>query len=237
MRNMVCLKCLFFFAHVNLQTLKSKTPGTEALKTSQIDREIYRQIEIGFVTSSSSFLGWYLLFDASYHKSSNVSYHPGSVVRVGPNELSFIDEDAWTGIYSKPPGKPQLRKDDYVIRPIRKDVKGLLFETNDTMHGRMRYVIKCPQLASFECSILLSRWPTDWQDYTDATFPMPSRISRWENRHQSSLVMLTCLFGGCMRVPHLRLISRVGWASPCLISLEIWYLASRLIACRLRICM
>jgi hypothetical protein len=65
----------------------------------------------------------------------------GFVIRVTPNELSYIDEDAWNDIYGKFPGKPQLKKKPgNAPGPPRKRY-GLLTTPNDVDHTRMRYII------------------------------------------------------------------------------------------------
>src|SRR5208282_5607350 len=62
----------------------------------------------------------------------------GPVVRILPNELSYITEDAWNDIYGKFPGKPQLvKKIPNVPGPPRK-FNGLFTAESDTDHARMR---------------------------------------------------------------------------------------------------
>ncbi|KUJ21564.1 putative cytochrome P450 monooxygenase [Mollisia scopiformis] len=62
----------------------------------------------------------------------------GPVVRVAPNDLSFITAEAWNDIYGKPVGRPQLAKDPVAFLRNPNDYADLLFEPDPTEHGRMR---------------------------------------------------------------------------------------------------
>jgi hypothetical protein len=62
----------------------------------------------------------------------------GPIIRVGPNELSYITEDAWNDIYGKVPGKPQLVKKNRTRAGPPKKFEGLLRTKNDADHARMR---------------------------------------------------------------------------------------------------
>ncbi|KAG4429108.1 hypothetical protein IFR05_015410 [Cadophora sp. M221] len=62
----------------------------------------------------------------------------GPVVRLAPNELSFIAAEAWEGIYSKS-GKVQLQK-DHTFLPPSTGVNGLIFEPDDEHHKELRKV-------------------------------------------------------------------------------------------------
>ncbi|KAF5873344.1 putative cytochrome p450 protein [Botrytis fragariae] len=48
-------------------------------------------------------------------KSAHEKYGP--IVRSAPNELSFITPEAWTDIYAKKPGRPEMPKGNYVPQP------------------------------------------------------------------------------------------------------------------------
>lgn len=63
----------------------------------------------------------------------------GPIVRIAPDELVFIEEEAWQDIYGKPqPRNTQLRKDPTVFVTAPKGPKGILVEPNDEIHGRLR---------------------------------------------------------------------------------------------------
>ena len=76
----------------------------------------------------------------------------GPVVRIASNELSFTSATAWEDIYSKKPfNKPQLQK-DHTFLPPANGTSGLIFETDDIQHSRLRlwlffdffFPISCP---------------------------------------------------------------------------------------------
>jgi hypothetical protein len=63
----------------------------------------------------------------------------GPVVRLAPNTLTYILEDAWTDIYGRPaPRNTQLMKDDAQFVPLGDSAPGLLMEPDDTEHARIR---------------------------------------------------------------------------------------------------
>jgi hypothetical protein len=62
----------------------------------------------------------------------------GSIIRTGPNELSYITEDAWNDIYGRVPGKPQLVKKNRTTAGPPKKFEGLPRTKNDADHARMR---------------------------------------------------------------------------------------------------
>jgi hypothetical protein len=62
----------------------------------------------------------------------------GPVVRISPNELSYITDDAWNDIYGKFPGKPQLLKLAQTVSDPPKKLPGLFTTTSDIDHARMR---------------------------------------------------------------------------------------------------
>jgi len=61
----------------------------------------------------------------------------GPIVRISPNELSYITEDAWNDIYGKFSGKPQLVKTLNATGPPKKS-NGLFATESDADHARMR---------------------------------------------------------------------------------------------------
>jgi hypothetical protein len=62
----------------------------------------------------------------------------GPVIRIGPNELSYITEDSWNDIYGKVPRKPQLVKKTRIAPGAPKEFEGLFRAKNDADHARMR---------------------------------------------------------------------------------------------------
>ncbi|KUJ07971.1 cytochrome P450 [Mollisia scopiformis] len=63
----------------------------------------------------------------------------GPIVRIAPDELVFIQEEAWLDIYGKPqPRNTQLRKDPSVFVTAPDGPKGILVEPNDEIHARLR---------------------------------------------------------------------------------------------------
>lgn len=66
----------------------------------------------------------------------------GPIVRLAPYELSFTTEEAWTDIYGKQQGKPQLQKDQYQMYLAPNMATSLLTEPSDALHGQMRRVFK-----------------------------------------------------------------------------------------------
>ncbi|KAF8865497.1 cytochrome P450 [Acephala macrosclerotiorum] len=64
----------------------------------------------------------------------------GAIVRIAPDELTFIQEEAWQDIYGKPqPRNTQLRKDPTTfILPNDGIPKGILVEPSDEVHARIR---------------------------------------------------------------------------------------------------
>jgi hypothetical protein len=62
----------------------------------------------------------------------------GPVIRIGPNELSYITEDSWNDIYGKVPGKSQLVKKTRIAPGPPKEFDGLFRTKNDADHARMR---------------------------------------------------------------------------------------------------
>lgn len=64
----------------------------------------------------------------------------GPIVRLAPTEVSFITESAFKDIYTKPHGKPELRKEPTQWVPLIEGAPGIVFEENDFQHARIRSV-------------------------------------------------------------------------------------------------
>jgi hypothetical protein len=62
----------------------------------------------------------------------------GPIIRIGPNELSYITEGAWNDIYGKVPGKPQLKKKNRPVPGPPRKYEGLFRTKDDADHARMR---------------------------------------------------------------------------------------------------
>lgn len=79
------------------------------------------------------------LFKGNPHKwNHELHLEYGPVVRFAPNMLSFIDERAWKDIHGFK--KPGPYKDPEVYARPPNGVPGLLSETRDDEHARMRKV-------------------------------------------------------------------------------------------------
>lgn len=63
----------------------------------------------------------------------------GDVVRIAPDELSFIDGDAWKAIYGTRPGHSQKPKDDRLYSPTNGAPSIIL--SNDVDHSRFRRLL------------------------------------------------------------------------------------------------
>lgn len=65
----------------------------------------------------------------------------GPIVRLAPDEISFITASAWGDIYMKHPGKPQLGKSPFDFLPPVSGVIGLgPWPIPDNVHNRIRFV-------------------------------------------------------------------------------------------------
>ena len=62
----------------------------------------------------------------------------GPVVRIAPNELSYIRGDAWKDIYGLQPGRGELKKDVTIIAPVIDGKWGLFLAPSTNDHARMR---------------------------------------------------------------------------------------------------
>jgi cytochrome P450 len=69
----------------------------------------------------------------------------GPVVRVGPNELSFVGAQAWEDIYGHRPGHANMHKDPIHVGSIEA-VEGVttLTMSNDEVHARQRRALSHP---------------------------------------------------------------------------------------------
>jgi hypothetical protein len=74
------------------------------------------------------------------HRILQLHEQYGPIIRLAPGELSFTMEEAWSDIYGKQQGKPQLQKDQCQMYLAPNMAKSLLTEPNDASHGRMRRV-------------------------------------------------------------------------------------------------
>jgi hypothetical protein len=64
----------------------------------------------------------------------------GPVVRIAPDELSYITDTSWNDIYGKTPGLAPLVKSPGGMQPPPKGIHGLLTAPSEADHTRMRYV-------------------------------------------------------------------------------------------------
>jgi cytochrome P450 len=64
----------------------------------------------------------------------------GDVVRIGPDELSYTNAEAWKDIYGHRIGKSQIPKDQMFYSPPVEGVSGIL-TTDDAKHARMRKLL------------------------------------------------------------------------------------------------
>jgi hypothetical protein len=86
---------------------------------------------------------WYLFRNTLPWKIHQLHEQYGPIVRLAPNELSYITSEAWNDIYGRGEGRSQLRK-DYSFAPSEmnkgKRSNSLFFELDDNEHARLRYV-------------------------------------------------------------------------------------------------
>ncbi|KAH7348680.1 cytochrome P450 [Rhexocercosporidium sp. MPI-PUGE-AT-0058] len=88
----------------------------------------------------TSLINTFYVFKATrIYKISELHNKYGPVVRVGPNELSYVDEQAWKGIYSahKPGG--ELQKHMPAINAL--GGYGIFHNPNDAEHARIRKLL------------------------------------------------------------------------------------------------
>ncbi|KAA8641482.1 uncharacterized protein ATNIH1004_001947 [Aspergillus tanneri] len=64
----------------------------------------------------------------------------GKVIRIAPDELSFVDGDAWKPIYGTRPGHGQKPKDVRVFPPTANNVPSII-QSNDADHSRFRRLL------------------------------------------------------------------------------------------------
>lgn len=66
----------------------------------------------------------------------------GSVVRIGPNELSYISAAAYKDIHGRFSHRAQLRRSsDFLPTKVPNGKQGLFFAESDADHARMRFAI------------------------------------------------------------------------------------------------
>lgn len=65
----------------------------------------------------------------------------GPVVRTGPNEMSYINEEAWEDIHGRYDGRVQLKKaKEFTPTKLPNGAQGLVFVHDDADHARLRWV-------------------------------------------------------------------------------------------------
>lgn len=64
----------------------------------------------------------------------------GNVIRIAPDELSFIDSDAWKSIYGTRPGHSQKQKDLRFYPPTSSNGPSII-QSNDADHSRFRRLL------------------------------------------------------------------------------------------------
>jgi cytochrome P450 len=64
----------------------------------------------------------------------------GNIVRIAPDELSFIDSDAWKPIYGTRPGHSQKQKDLRFYPPTPANAPSII-QSNDVDHSRFRRLL------------------------------------------------------------------------------------------------
>ncbi|KAJ5901202.1 hypothetical protein N7504_007195 [Penicillium tannophilum] len=72
------------------------------------------------------------------HKIKRLHEQYGDIVRVAPDELSFINPDAWRDIYSK--GREFVRPDEYKDQPPGKTAANLI-ACSESEHARLRKIL------------------------------------------------------------------------------------------------
>jgi len=81
----------------------------------------------------------YLLRGILAYKIAELHAKYGPVVRITPNELSYITEDAWGDIFPKQPGIGVLEKNPVaVVQNPPKGIHGLFTTKSEEDHARMR---------------------------------------------------------------------------------------------------
>lgn len=65
----------------------------------------------------------------------------GNVVRTGPNEMSYMNEEAWDDIHGRYDGRVQLKKaKEFTPTKLPNGAQGLVFVHDDSDHARLRCV-------------------------------------------------------------------------------------------------
>ena len=95
---------------------------------------------------------WYLFRCTLPWKIAQLHEEYGPIVRLAPNELSYITFEAWNDIYGRGEGRSQLRK-DHSFAPSEmnkgKRSNSLIFEFDDNEHARLRYILLSDLVLSF----------------------------------------------------------------------------------------
>ena len=84
-----------------------------------------------YLTASDIPLAFFQLRGTSHHVLAKAHQEYGSVVRIGPNTLSFIESSAWNDIYGHRKGRAVLPKDPQFYNEMLLDKKTLTLASND----------------------------------------------------------------------------------------------------------
>jgi cytochrome P450 len=74
------------------------------------------------------------------HKTVELHHQYGNVVRIAPDELSFIDSEAWKAIYGTRVGHGQKAKDSRFYVPTIENAPSIIM-SNDADHSRFRRLL------------------------------------------------------------------------------------------------
>ncbi|KAL9581562.1 MAG: hypothetical protein Q9203_005838 [Teloschistes exilis] len=83
---------------------------------------------------------WTLLKGDLTQRTKELHDRYGHVVRIAPNELSFIDAQAWQDIYAHHQGRPNFPKNPLWMAPAENGVHSIL-SANDADHSRYRRLL------------------------------------------------------------------------------------------------
>jgi hypothetical protein len=73
------------------------------------------------------------------YKTAELHETYGPIVRISPNSLTYILEDAWIDIYGRPSTRNvPLSKDDAQFVQLGDSAPGLLFEPDHIAHAKIR---------------------------------------------------------------------------------------------------
>ncbi|KAL8983732.1 MAG: hypothetical protein Q9205_002101 [Flavoplaca limonia] len=83
---------------------------------------------------------WTLLRGDLTQRTKELHDRYGHVVRLAPNELSFIDAQAWQDIYAHHQGRPNFQKNPLWFAPAENGIHSIL-SANDADHSRYRRLL------------------------------------------------------------------------------------------------